>query len=133
MIAEVSTAIDRLTALRARRLAEDERLVCWERAQALHAARSRYGDPRDAGGVLEAHDGHVSLLLTDVVMPGMNGRELYDQLALSHPRLRVLYASGYTGNAIVHRGVLDPGIPFISKPFTLVQLARKVREVLDGR
>jgi signal transduction histidine kinase len=91
------------------------------------------GDPRDAGGVLEAHDGHVSLLLTDVVMPGMNGRELYDQLALSHPRLRVLYASGYTDNAIVHRGVLDPGIPFISKPFTLAQLARKVREVLDGR
>jgi len=74
--------------------------------------------------------GRIDLLLTDVIMPGMNGRMLADRLSRSCPGLRVLYASGYTSNAIVHHGVLEEGINFINKPYSEQALARKIREVL---
>jgi signal transduction histidine kinase len=73
----------------------------------------------------------VTLLFTDVVMPRMNGRELVELVSAQRPAMKVLYTTGYTRNAIVHNGMLDPGVAFLAKPFTLRQLATKVRQVLD--
>ncbi len=73
----------------------------------------------------------IHLLLTDLVMPGMNGRELADRLSSMHPGLKVLYISGYAHNVLGQRGALSPGIAFLTKPFTPDSLVRKVREVLD--
>jgi PAS domain S-box-containing protein len=73
----------------------------------------------------------ISVLLTDVVMPGASGPELTRQLVEQRPALKVIYMSGYTEEAIVHRGILDPGIAFLHKPFTSDTLGRKIREVLD--
>jgi two-component system, cell cycle sensor histidine kinase and response regulator CckA len=83
----------------------------------IHA--TRYADP-------------IHLLLTDVVMPGMSGRDLADRLALTHPDARVLYMSGYTQDAIVHHGVVQAGVVLLQKPFSPGALLRKLREVLDA-
>ncbi|MDP3492037.1 MAG: CHASE3 domain-containing protein [Hyphomonadaceae bacterium] len=97
---------------------------------------------RDLGyNVLEAPDGaealkvlasrpEIQCLFTDIVMPGMTGRQLADAALVQKPNLKVLYTTGYTRNAVVHNGVLDPGVNFLPKPFTLDQLALKLREVL---
>jgi two-component system cell cycle sensor histidine kinase/response regulator CckA len=79
----------------------------------------------------EQHNGRIDLLLTDVVMPGMNGPVLAEHLVGSRPALKVLYTSGYTGQAVGH-GVLPEACHFIAKPFTREDLARKIREALDG-
>ena len=86
---------------------------------------------RDAEQVAGQHDGAIHLLVTDVVMPGMNGREVAQRLAGTRAGIKVLYLSGYTDDAIVHHGVLEPGVAFLQKPFTPAVLGRKVREVLD--
>jgi PAS domain S-box-containing protein len=79
------------------------------------------------------HAGEIQLLMTDVIMPGMNGKDLANKLQLRHPQIKCLFMSGYTSNVIAHHGVLDEEVHFIQKPFTLTRLAAKLREVLDGR
>jgi len=81
--------------------------------------------------ICRQHKAPVQLMLTDVVMPGMNGKELAKRLEELRPEIKVLFMSGYTDNAIVHNGLLDKGIAFIPKPLTPMGLARKVREVLN--
>ena len=88
-----------------------------------------YGE--EALNVCKNHQGPIHLLLTDVVMPGMNGHELAKRLESFHPEMKMLYMSGYTDNAIVMHGVLVQGVHYIQKPFTVDALAKKVREVLD--
>jgi two-component system cell cycle sensor histidine kinase/response regulator CckA len=90
------------------------------------------GNGREALLLSEAHRGEIHLLLTDVVMPKMSGRELTERIRPLRPDLRILYMSGYTDDAILRDGVLEDGIPFLQKPFTPEGLARKVREVLDS-
>jgi PAS domain S-box-containing protein len=80
----------------------------------------------------KAHQGKIHLLLTDVVMPHVSGRALAESLAVARPGIKVLYMSGYTDDAIVHHGTLDPGTHFIGKPFSGADLTKKVREVLDS-
>jgi CheY-like chemotaxis protein len=74
----------------------------------------------------------VTLLFTDVVMPDMSGRQLADTAREKQPKLKVLYTTGYTRNAIVHNGMLDPGTNLVSKPFTIEELAAKIRKILDS-
>ncbi|MDT8444777.1 MAG: PAS domain S-box protein [Desulfuromonadales bacterium] len=88
--------------------------------------------PSEALIVAKAYPGEIDLLVTDVVMPMMNGRELADRLQLMYPQLRCLYMSGYAENAIAHHGVLDKGIHFIPKPFSGQEFGVKVRKVLDS-
>jgi len=87
---------------------------------------------KEALDAFERHDGTIHLLLTDVIMPEINGKVLADRLAEKSAGVRVLYMSGYTDDVIGHHGVLEPGVQFIAKPFTPSGLVRKVREVLDG-
>jgi CheY-like chemotaxis protein len=76
----------------------------------------------------------IDLLFTDVVMPGgVNGRQLADEAVRRRPGLRVLFTTGYTRNAIVHHGRLDPGVQMIGKPFSFDELGAKIRELLDDR
>jgi two-component system cell cycle sensor histidine kinase/response regulator CckA len=87
--------------------------------EALHIVQKQNGNP-------------IHLVVTDVVMPGMSGRQLVDRLVSLWPQTKALYMSGYTNDAIAHHGVLEPGIAYIQKPFTPDDLILKVRNVLDG-
>ena len=78
------------------------------------------------------HRGTIHLLVTDVVMPGMGGRDASLRITEAHPEAKVLFVSGYTDNSIVRDGAIDPGVAFLAKPYTAESLARKVRDVLDG-
>jgi len=112
---------------------EDEdmvrKLVC-ETLEATGFTVVEARGPAEALRLFPALKSAIDLLLTDVVMPEMNGRELHHKLEAMQPGLRVLYTSGYTDNVIVHHGVLDEGIHFLQKPFTLQALRTKVRESL---
>jgi two-component system, cell cycle sensor histidine kinase and response regulator CckA len=116
-------------------LAEDDELV--RNMTRVILSDHGYKVLAEANGVaalslFERTEEPIHLLLTDVVMPGMSGRELADRLTRLRPEMKVLFMSGYTEDAIVHHGVLDEGVNFIQKPFTPDDLARKVREVLGS-
>jgi two-component system cell cycle sensor histidine kinase/response regulator CckA len=86
----------------------------------------------EAERLVEKYGSKIHLLLTDVIMPGMSGRELAKRLSARHPAMRVLYMSGYTYNVIAQGGTLERGVAFLQKPFTPSALIEKVREVLDA-
>jgi PAS domain S-box-containing protein len=116
-------------------LVEDEsgvrRLSCTIlEAQGYTVLEAASGD--EALEIARSHAGEIHLLATDVVMPGMSGRVLWDRLRVLRRDPRVLFMSGYTDDAIARHGVLEPGIAFLQKPFTPFSLAQKVREVLDA-
>jgi CheY-like chemotaxis protein len=90
------------------------------------------GAPTQAIRIAEEHDGEIHLLMTDVVMPEMNGRELGNHLQTLYPDIKRLYMSGYTADVIAHHGVLAPDVHFIQKPFSLMNISRTVRSVLNG-
>jgi DNA-binding NtrC family response regulator len=116
-------------------LVEDEPAILSTTAQILAsmgyqvvAART----PVEAIHLAQEHYGEIHLLLTDVVMPEMNGRDLAKNILATRPNLKRLFMSGYTANVIAHHGVLDDGVNFIQKPFSKEQLCAEVREALDG-
>jgi signal transduction histidine kinase/ActR/RegA family two-component response regulator len=113
---------------------EDEERVRHVSVEALRELGYVVVQASDAQHALEVLTLHprIDLLFTDIVMPEMNGRKLADLARADRPELKVLYTTGYTRNAIVHNGMLDPGVAFLAKPFTLSQLANKVRQVLDA-
>ncbi len=88
-------------------------------------------DPKEALDICHQHTGTIDLLLTDVVLPQMDGRSLFNRVSSMRPETKVLYVSGYTEDFVVRHGVLDRGVHFLQKPFTLNGLASKVRGVLD--
>lgn len=96
---------------------------------AVHCA----GDGIEAQLICEQLEYKIDLLLSDVIMPRMNGKELYHELKKSNPILKVLFMSGYAQDVIAHHGILEEGISFIQKPFTIEELAHKVREVCDSK
>jgi two-component system cell cycle sensor histidine kinase/response regulator CckA len=95
-----------------------------------HVIEAPTGD--EALVVAKKYSGEIVLLVTDVVLRGMNGKELFERLKEVRPNLKVLFVSGHTSDVIAHRGVLNHGVAFLPKPFSPVELARKVREVLAG-
>ena len=116
-------------------LVEDETNLRHLARQYLEIQGYKILEAEDGAAALQIVDGYqgtIDLLLTDVVMPGMNGRELATHISKLLPEVRVLYMSGYTENAIGHDGTLDPGINLLQKPFSLPALKDRVREVLDS-
>ena len=103
---------------------------------ALESAGYRVIEARNGREALEAvrrHAGAIHLVVTDVVMPEMSGRELAERIVKDHPGVRILYMSGYMDDAVMRHGIVESGVAFLQKPFTPLALARKVREVLDGK
>ena len=116
-------------------LVEDETNLRRLARQYLETQGYKILEAEDGAAALQIVDGYqgtIDLLLTDVVMPGMNGRELATQISKLLPEVRVLYMSGYTENAIGHDGMLDAGINLLQKPFSLPALKDRIREVLDS-
>ncbi|MGO9116729.1 MAG: PAS domain S-box protein [Desulfomonilaceae bacterium] len=131
----VQAATPRFTGTETVLVVEDEEIVRQLTSEVLETLGYRVlqcRDPGEAIGVSEVHKGPIHLLLTDVVLPQMDGKSLFGYLSPLFPDMRVLYVSGYAQNAIFHHGVLDAGVKFLQKPFNVESLAKKVREVLDA-
>jgi signal transduction histidine kinase/ActR/RegA family two-component response regulator len=128
---EIKATTDDITVL----VVEDEPGVRRLTVDALSELGYRVLDAEGATPALALVRSHpeIKLLFTDIVMPEINGRELADEALKLHPDLKVLFTTGYTRNAVVHHGVLDPGVNLLGKPFSLEQLAAKLRAVLDDK
>ena len=116
-------------------LVEDEEIVrdlCVRILERLGYRVMQASNGDEAIALATGYEKRIDLLMTDVVMPGMNGSELATQLVLHHPEMKVLFTSGYTEDVISHHGVLAEGVSYIGKPYTPLALARKVREVIDN-
>lgn len=113
---------------------EDEASVRHMSVDALRELGYTVVQAADGSQALEqlALQPRIDLLFTDIMMPGMTGRQLADRALADYPALKILYTTGYTRNAIVHNGIVDYGVSFLPKPFSVGALARKVRDVLDG-
>jgi two-component system, cell cycle sensor histidine kinase and response regulator CckA len=114
-------------------LVEDELAIRAIAAAFLKEAGYRVleaANPEDALTIVKAHGDGISLLLTDVVMPGMNGRQLAEKICAQRPEIKVLYMSGYTDDALIRRGVFEAGISILEKPFSRASLLQEVREAL---
>jgi PAS domain S-box-containing protein len=113
---------------------DDEPMLRTLAERALQADGYRVSLAPNGGAALEylrSHAGAVDLVLTDIVMPKLNGRELSEKISMLYPRIRVLFMSGYSGDEIQHRGLMLAGVPFVQKPFTRQSLATAVRSLLD--
>nr|WP_319394409.1 ATP-binding protein [uncultured Desulfobacter sp.] len=116
-------------------LVEDEGMIlnfCEKALKKLGYQVLKADSPPKALSIANRHGGKIDLLLTDVVMAKMSGKELADALQRDFPSLRIIYMSGYTANVITHRGILDEGVMFLQKPFSKEALAKKIRAVLSG-
>ena len=102
------------------------RILSMQGYRALEAS-----NPNAAFSTCNQHEGPIHLMITDVVMPEINGPELAKRLMSLYPEMKVLYMSGYAKNFISHQGILEKGMEYIQKPFTVNELATRVREVLD--
>jgi len=113
---------------------EDEADVRSYLVETLRDLNYRVREASDGAAAIALYDSRpfrVDLLLTDIVMPGMNGRQLAQEMQSRLARLKVLFITGYSGDAIVHQGRLDPGVSLLQKPLTQVMLAAKIRDLLD--
>jgi CheY-like chemotaxis protein len=139
--ADVAESVVDTLALRARPNAGTQTVLLVEDEEGLRELAKRLllregfavltaGDANEALRVFDENPS-IDVLLTDVVMPGASGPDLVGQLVARRPGLKVIYMSGYTDDAIVHHGVLNPGLAFLHKPFTSETLGRKIRDVLD--
>jgi two-component system cell cycle sensor histidine kinase/response regulator CckA len=116
-------------------IVEDEAAVRRLAASVLRSCGYQVQEARDAieGFALIQSKQPFDLVLTDVIMPKMSGKELYDQIKVIAPRIKVLFMSGYTDDALAHHGVLGPELSFLEKPFSPSRLAHKIREVMDSQ
>ena len=129
-----SVAVSKYTGHETILLVEDEDQLRQVAQTVLERNGYRVLTARNANEALalsEQHQGSIHLLLTDVVMPGENGRQLAVRLAAARPEAKTLFMSGYTDRVIVDQGILERGLHYMQKPFTPAVLARRVREVLD--
>jgi CheY-like chemotaxis protein len=117
-------------------IVEDEPVILQVTERVVRALGYRVltaGSARAALALLDSHDGNIDLLLTDVVMPEMNGRQLAERVRAKRPDIGVLFTSGYTDDVIAHHGVLERGVEFLQKPYPRAALAARLRELLDRR
>lgn len=115
-------------------VAEDEAEIRSPLRRLLAAQGFRVLDAADGPAALDIaarHEGTIHLLLTDILMPGMNGGELARRLLLARPAVRVIFMSGYSPEAVTTNGILTPGAKFLQKPFSIEELTCRLREALD--